>query len=101
MLQLIKMTREGVVGIWEEHFKTILLLLLETLGDSDVSLFIFETLRDSVLRLLLLFKTLGDSDVSLYLLETLKVFNFNFYYYSLKHSKTQVYVPPLILKAQL
>ncbi|XP_013383701.1 CLIP-associating protein 2 isoform X3 [Lingula anatina] len=35
MWNLLKMTREGTVGIWEEHFKTILLLLLETLGDSD------------------------------------------------------------------
>ena len=39
MLQLIKMTREGTLGVWDEHFKTILLLLLETLGDNDVSIF--------------------------------------------------------------
>ena len=36
MLQLIKITREGTLDVWEEHFKTILLLLLETLGDNDV-----------------------------------------------------------------
>ena len=37
MLQLIKMTRDGSTEIWQEHFKTVLLLLLETLGDVDVS----------------------------------------------------------------
>jgi len=35
MLQLIKITREGTLDVWEEHFKTVLLLLLETLGDND------------------------------------------------------------------
>ena len=37
MLMLIRITREGNSDVWEEHFKTILLLLLETLGDNDVS----------------------------------------------------------------
>ncbi|OWK62809.1 CLIP-associating protein 1 [Lonchura striata] len=32
---LLKTTREDNIGVWEEHFKTILLLLLETLGDKD------------------------------------------------------------------
>ncbi|XP_021373907.1 CLIP-associating protein 1-like isoform X7 [Mizuhopecten yessoensis] len=35
MLSLIKLTREGTFGLWDEHFKTILLILLETLGDND------------------------------------------------------------------
>ncbi|KAK2159523.1 hypothetical protein LSH36_151g01044 [Paralvinella palmiformis] len=35
MLNLIKITREGNTEVWDEHFKTILLLLLETLGDSE------------------------------------------------------------------
>ena len=35
MLNLIKITREGASDVWDEHFKTILLLLLETLGDND------------------------------------------------------------------
>ena len=37
MLQLIKFTREGTFNLWDEHFKSILLILLETLGDDDVS----------------------------------------------------------------
>lgn len=36
LLELLKITREDSRGVWEEHFKTILLLLLETLGDKDV-----------------------------------------------------------------
>lgn len=36
LLELLKITREDNLGVWEEHFKTILLLLLETLGDKDV-----------------------------------------------------------------
>lgn len=36
LLELLKVTREDSLGVWEEHFKTILLLLLETLGDKDV-----------------------------------------------------------------
>jgi len=39
MLSLIKLTREGTFGLWDEHFKTILLILLETLGDNDVSIY--------------------------------------------------------------
>ena len=35
MLNLIKMARDGNTDVWDEHFKTILLLLLETLSDSD------------------------------------------------------------------
>ncbi|XP_061178265.1 CLIP-associating protein 1-like isoform X1 [Saccostrea echinata] len=35
MLSLIKMTREGTFNFWDEHFKTILFVLLETLGDSN------------------------------------------------------------------
>ena len=37
MEDLINMTRKGGNGAkWDEHFKTLLLLLLETLGDKDV-----------------------------------------------------------------
>ncbi|KAM8934485.1 CLIP-associating protein 1 isoform 8-T8 [Pelodytes ibericus] len=35
LCELLKITREDNLGVWEEHFKTILLLLLETLGDKD------------------------------------------------------------------
>ncbi|XP_048781371.2 CLIP-associating protein 1-like isoform X29 [Ostrea edulis] len=35
MLSLIKMTREGTFNFWDEHFKTILFVLLETLGDTN------------------------------------------------------------------
>nr|XP_010952710.1 CLIP-associating protein 1 isoform X13 [Camelus bactrianus]XP_031307108.1 CLIP-associating protein 1 isoform X10 [Camelus dromedarius] len=38
LLELLKVTREDSLGVWEEHFKTILLLLLETLGDKDHSI---------------------------------------------------------------
>ncbi|XP_048166272.1 CLIP-associating protein 1 isoform X42 [Corvus hawaiiensis] len=38
LLELLKITREDNLGVWEEHFKTILLLLLETLGDKDHSI---------------------------------------------------------------
>ncbi|XP_067405749.1 CLIP-associating protein 1 isoform X1 [Emydura macquarii macquarii] len=38
LLELLKITREDNLGVWEEHFKTILLLLLETLGDKDYSI---------------------------------------------------------------
>lgn len=39
MEDLINMTRRGGNSArWDEHFKTLLLLLLETLGDQDVSL---------------------------------------------------------------
>lgn len=38
MEDLISMTRKGGNGArWDEHFKTLLLLLIETLGDRDVS----------------------------------------------------------------
>lgn len=32
----MKLTQEESFGVWDEHFKTILLLLLETLGDKEV-----------------------------------------------------------------
>nr|XP_043870293.1 CLIP-associating protein 1-B-like isoform X7 [Solea senegalensis] len=35
LLELLKVVREDSVLVWEEHFKTMLLLLLETLGDKD------------------------------------------------------------------
>ncbi|XP_048341886.1 CLIP-associating protein 1 isoform X15 [Sphaerodactylus townsendi] len=38
LVELLKITREDNLGVWEEHFKTILLLLLETLGDKDHSI---------------------------------------------------------------
>ncbi|XP_061465126.1 CLIP-associating protein 1 isoform X3 [Rhineura floridana] len=38
LLELLKITREDNLGVWEEHFKTILLLLLETLGDKEHSI---------------------------------------------------------------
>jgi len=37
LLELLKVSREDSLVVWEEHFKTTLLLLLETLGDKDVS----------------------------------------------------------------
>lgn len=36
LLELLKVAREDCLVVWEEHFKTMLLLLLETLGDKDV-----------------------------------------------------------------
>lgn len=36
LVELLKITREDSMAVWDEHFKTILLLLLETLGDKDV-----------------------------------------------------------------
>uniref|UniRef100_A0A671MH78 CLIP-associating protein 1-like n=1 Tax=Sinocyclocheilus anshuiensis TaxID=1608454 RepID=A0A671MH78_9TELE len=36
LLELLKVTRDDSLAVWEEHFKTMLLLLLETLGDRDV-----------------------------------------------------------------
>ncbi|XP_067416994.1 CLIP-associating protein 2 isoform X4 [Emydura macquarii macquarii] len=33
--ELMKLTQEESFGVWDEHFKTILLLLLETLGDKE------------------------------------------------------------------
>lgn len=38
LLELLKVAREDSLVVWEEHFKTMLLLLLETLGDKDVSM---------------------------------------------------------------
>ncbi|XP_062862056.1 CLIP-associating protein 1a [Trichomycterus rosablanca] len=35
LVELLKITREDSLAVWNEHFKTILLLLLETLGDKD------------------------------------------------------------------
>ncbi|XP_075465948.1 CLIP-associating protein 1-A isoform X27 [Ascaphus truei] len=46
LCELLKITREDNLGVWEEHFKTILLLLLETLGDKD------HVIRVLVLRVL-------------------------------------------------
>ncbi|XP_074055457.1 CLIP-associating protein 2 isoform X20 [Macrotis lagotis] len=37
LCELLKLTQEDVFGVWDEHFKTILLLLLETLGDREHS----------------------------------------------------------------
>lgn len=39
LVELLKITREDSLAVWDEHFKTILLLLLETLGDKDVRLY--------------------------------------------------------------
>lgn len=36
LLELLKVAREDALMVWDEHFKTMLLLLLETLGDKDV-----------------------------------------------------------------
>lgn len=38
LVELLKITREDSLAVWDEHFKTILLLLLETLGDKDVGI---------------------------------------------------------------
>ncbi|XP_034404546.1 CLIP-associating protein 1-like isoform X4 [Cyclopterus lumpus] len=46
LLELLKVAREDSLGVWEEHFKTMLLLLLETLGDQD------HTIRALALRVL-------------------------------------------------
>ncbi|XP_077946783.1 CLIP-associating protein 1a isoform X19 [Gasterosteus aculeatus] len=46
LVELLKITREDSLAVWDEHFKTILLLLLETLGDKD------HTVRALALRLL-------------------------------------------------
>ncbi|XP_061154628.1 CLIP-associating protein 1-A-like isoform X5 [Syngnathus typhle] len=35
LLELLKVSREDVQVVWDEHFKTMLLLLLEMLGDKD------------------------------------------------------------------
>ncbi|XP_051938944.1 CLIP-associating protein 1a isoform X32 [Hippocampus zosterae] len=46
LLELLKITREDSLAGWDEHFKTILLLLLETLSDKD------HTIRALALRVL-------------------------------------------------
>ncbi|XP_035507060.1 CLIP-associating protein 1a isoform X22 [Scophthalmus maximus] len=46
LVELLKITREDSQSVWDEHFKTILLLLLETLGDKD------HTIRAMALRVL-------------------------------------------------
>uniref|UniRef100_A0A671MH45 CLIP-associating protein 1-like n=1 Tax=Sinocyclocheilus anshuiensis TaxID=1608454 RepID=A0A671MH45_9TELE len=46
LLELLKVTRDDSLAVWEEHFKTMLLLLLETLGDRD------HTIRALALRVL-------------------------------------------------
>ncbi|CAN0384460.1 unnamed protein product [Lampetra planeri] len=38
LLELLKVTRENVMGLWDDHFKTVLLLLLEALVDSEPSI---------------------------------------------------------------
>ncbi|XP_074698306.1 CLIP-associating protein 2 isoform X29 [Strix aluco] len=35
LYELMRLTQEESFGVWDEHFKTILLLLLETLGDKE------------------------------------------------------------------
>ncbi|XP_067111392.1 CLIP-associating protein 2 isoform X13 [Osmerus mordax] len=35
LCELLKLIRENTLQVWDEHFKTILLLLLETLGDRE------------------------------------------------------------------
>ncbi|XP_042188150.1 CLIP-associating protein 2 isoform X15 [Callorhinchus milii] len=46
MYELLKSIREESLGVWDEHFKTVLLLLLETLGDRE------HTIRALALRVL-------------------------------------------------
>ncbi|XP_058472903.1 CLIP-associating protein 1a [Solea solea] len=46
LVDLLKITREDSLAVWDEHFKTILLLLLETLSDKDY------TIRALALRVL-------------------------------------------------
>uniref|UniRef100_H2L708 Cytoplasmic linker associated protein 1 n=1 Tax=Oryzias latipes TaxID=8090 RepID=H2L708_ORYLA len=46
LLELLKVAREDALMVWDEHFKTMLLLLLETLGDKD------HTIRALALRVL-------------------------------------------------
>ncbi|XP_034430417.1 CLIP-associating protein 1a isoform X22 [Hippoglossus hippoglossus] len=46
LVELLKITREDSPSVWDEHFKTILLLLLETLSDKD------HTIRAMALRVL-------------------------------------------------
>ncbi|MEQ2217582.1 CLIP-associating protein 2, partial [Xenoophorus captivus] len=37
LYELLKLIRENTLQVWDEHFKTILLLLLETMGDREVN----------------------------------------------------------------
>lgn len=37
LCELLKLIRENTLQVWDEHFKTILLLLLETMGDREVN----------------------------------------------------------------
>lgn len=46
MSTLKYMTRDGTFTLWDEHFKAILLILLETLGDNDPEI------RSAALRVL-------------------------------------------------
>ncbi|XP_032875905.1 CLIP-associating protein 2 isoform X17 [Amblyraja radiata] len=46
MYELLKSIQEESLGVWDEHFKTVLLLLLETLGDRE------HTIRALALRVL-------------------------------------------------
>ncbi|XP_030628907.1 CLIP-associating protein 1-like isoform X1 [Chanos chanos] len=46
LLELLKVARDDSLAVWEEHFKTMLLLLLETMGDKD------HTIRALALRVL-------------------------------------------------
>eukprot|EP00063_Salmo_salar_P032148 XP_014006983.1 PREDICTED: CLIP-associating protein 1-B-like isoform X11 [Salmo salar] len=46
LVELLKIAREDSLAVWEEHFKTMLLLLLETLSDQD------NTIRALALRVL-------------------------------------------------
>ncbi|XP_014833652.1 PREDICTED: CLIP-associating protein 1-like isoform X2 [Poecilia mexicana] len=46
LLELLKVTREDSAPVWDEHFKTVLLLLLETLCDKE------HTIRALALRVL-------------------------------------------------
>ncbi|XP_047240590.1 CLIP-associating protein 2 isoform X35 [Girardinichthys multiradiatus] len=47
LYELIKLIRENTLQVWDEHFKTILLLLLETMGDRE---HVIRTLALRVLR---------------------------------------------------
>ncbi|XP_047909502.2 CLIP-associating protein 2 isoform X37 [Anser cygnoides] len=38
LYELMKLTQEESFGVWDEHFKTVLLLLLETLGDKEYAI---------------------------------------------------------------
>ncbi|XP_075995729.1 CLIP-associating protein 2 isoform X8 [Genypterus blacodes] len=47
LCELLKLIRENTLPVWDEHFKTILLLLLETMGDREP---VIRTLALRVLR---------------------------------------------------